>query len=366
MHKNLPMHIKIFIVVCFVIVCSSYKCANKCVYNITLQSCVPHDSLTPNDCNPIVLNVCPRGCVRNDTLNVCIDDIDIDPIYSHYGPYTDTQCVNNGNLCSCKCKFDVPTNSCIPSSNAEFCNVQHYKKCPTRCSYVNNKCVSTTYKRKCSTVGKISSCHEEPVYTSCLTTITTCNDVCGSHSCLFDPTQDDRRLICFPTTKATCPYGYVFFQNVPWCNDLNRNVICRLGNHIIQYPDTLAYLGDSYKCNYFEQMNCELMNKTISGCPLQCQLDDLRNKCVPRYRDIICGSFELDSPVIGINNTLECDDIDNQMLINISDTNNKIVTKCGPIWYYAQGNINYIDSDASFIFFSISFLIVCISFLLII
>jgi hypothetical protein len=95
------------------------------------------------------------------------------------------------------------------------------------------------------------------------------------------------------------------------------------------------------------------MNKTIIGCPYQCQLDSLRNKCDPLYKGFICGAIDLIATQMNVNGTDFCPP--KYMLININSNQFNESTYCGPQWYYdndqsTQGK-PFIDSHGSFSYF---------------
>jgi len=124
----------------------AYNCANNCIFNETIETCVT------DGCNPGISPGCPLGCEFNDTLNVCVNVIDVDPTYTHLTPYSDDHCYDSNGLCPCKCQYNNPTNTCIPEPIGDFCNAVTTSACSSPCSWNSGSCNKQLYGYRCQQI----------------------------------------------------------------------------------------------------------------------------------------------------------------------------------------------------------------------
>lgn len=357
------------------------KCTGKCIFDTNQYKCISIVSNVQNECNPIFYDDCPKGCI-NKNIDSCVNDVNVDPIYTQITPYSDDNCFGSNypyndpyndpyrgmNYCSCKCMQNPITESCMPIPITVYCGIIRSYWCS--CNYLPEGCGKYETMLNCSSA---ENCYSTRIFVSCDSPQAIhCNDVCkdgcipsNSDNDIHNYHEYDDKRVCFDTIKAICPDGFVFNQNITYCDDFNRNTVCRMAKDVIEYPYRISDIGNQYKCDYFEILDCQSMNKTITNCPLQCQYDKYRNKCIPLYENTICGAIDITNPEF-YDGAYSCDN-NTQVLLNITNDNIGFTILCGPKWYYENNGINYLkhkNNSNTFLNFSMIIYILFISFIL--
>lgn len=335
------------------------------------EVCAPKNTLTPK---------CPIGCKQGPggIYDACVADISVkDPLMNCYqdciqrGYYTSETCANQcsvGRTCSPCERAPCPSGhggydlmsgqqfACVRYKNGTVCPDgcsfsggsigipvcdQPERQCPLGCPYneVNRSC--TTYDAtktaicsadvsggKCPAMCSFnfadSTCMPTEIGVCCEQGKVLCPQRAGC-----PPRMPDKPTVCVNSMIIQCPPMHDIYPNYSMCEHSLPGSICQQQFGVLVYPTSLMSEVKNVRCKPIP-LDCENMGgiREIVSCPQGCNLDKLRNRCVPISPDYMCGSVMIKNPSI----SLECPA--GFTLFDILAAGGGIAKRCVPNWYY--------------------------------